>query len=240
MGDSFYSPEDQLDKERLRLTRISTDDKTDIDNATGIECRKRQRLYYEGEADTTKWIVPPAPEIPGTATSAFIANNNLEIVACSTDYVPRTEEALVSPSAEKSGSNFDADNYLSKSMGESELDVSEAVIQQIRGLAKAQNDFERRLYEHRQRIEHEHSKALRQLEARDIIGPVPKREKDELLQRHKSELDRADRRAVEKLDGMRFQQQLKLQELGVPGIYPSSNVDTMQRQQATLQRFLKP
>ncbi|KAJ2081108.1 hypothetical protein H4R24_002579 [Coemansia sp. RSA 988] len=234
MGDSFYSPEDQLNKERLRFTSTTTDSGADTDNATGIECRKRQRLYYEGETDTTKWIVPPPPEIQSTTT--FVANSNPDAVACSTDYAPHSEETLVSPPTQKSGGNLEAENCSSKGIGE--LEISEGVIQQIRGLAKAQNDFERRLYEHRQRIEHEHKRAVHQLEARDIIGPVPKREKDELLQRHRSELDRADKRAVEKLDGMRFQQQLRLQELGVSGIYPSSNVDTMQRQQATLQQLL--
>ncbi|KAJ2610623.1 hypothetical protein H4S08_003532 [Coemansia sp. RSA 1365] len=135
-------------------------------------------------------------------------------------------------------SNFTTVNYKDENISEPELNIDEGVIQQIRSLAKAQNDFERRLYEHRRRIEHEHSKALRQLEARDIIGPIPKKEKDELLNRHKIELNRADRRAVEKLDGMRFQQQLKLQELSVPGLYPTSDPDVMQKQQAILQQFL--
>ncbi|PIA19683.1 hypothetical protein COEREDRAFT_13013 [Coemansia reversa NRRL 1564] len=238
MADNFYSPEDQLDKERSRFTYTSTDSRTNVDDKTNSECRKRQRLYYEGETDTTKWTVPPAPEIPSTTTSTYTTSDNLTTVACSTDYEPHTEEMFVLPFMEKNRSNFIPDNYKGKNIGEPELNIDEVVIQQIRSLSKAQNDFERRLYEHRRRIEHEHSKALRQLEARDIIGPIPKKEKDELLQRHKIELDHADRRAVEKLDGMRFQQQLKLQELGVPGIYPSSNVDIMQKQQATLQQLL--
>ncbi|KAJ2360283.1 hypothetical protein H4S01_005801, partial [Coemansia sp. RSA 2610] len=109
----------------------------------------------------------------------------------------------------------------------------------VQNLCMAQNDFERRLYEHRQRIQHEHEKSLKQLEVREIIGPVPQREKDELLRRHLAELERADKRAIEKLDDLRFQQQLELQRLGIPDMYQTSNIKVMHQQRLTLLKILK-
>ncbi|KAJ2571419.1 hypothetical protein IW140_001599 [Coemansia sp. RSA 1813] len=108
----------------------------------------------------------------------------------------------------------------------------------VEALCAAQNDFERRLYEHRKRIQHGHSVALQHLEAREIIAPVPSHEKEAVLRQHAMELERADKRAVSKLDELRYQQQMELQKLGVPGFYPSSNPAILKLQQDALKHLL--
>ncbi|KAJ2379377.1 hypothetical protein GGI05_006606 [Coemansia sp. RSA 2603] len=188
-NSQYYSPEDQLAAERLRLSPSNADH----------DACKRQRLYYEGEPDTSKWAFPPAPEIqpsslPLTETSNRVQDTPIEPA--------QKQAAVVSP-------EFDG--------------LSIEIIQQIFNLCTAQHDFERRLFEHRKRIQHEHERALRQLDARSIVEKVDK-ERSELLREHKIALERADRRVIEKMDELRYQQQVQLHSWGVPGIYPSPSI----------------
>ncbi|KAJ1965830.1 hypothetical protein GGI12_000517 [Dipsacomyces acuminosporus] len=118
------------------------------------------------------------------------------------------------------------------------IEPSEDAIRQIIMLRDAQNDFERRLAEHRKRIVHEQEKVLRQIEAREIVCPMPRKEQDEILRQHRLELERTDKRTIEKLDELRYQQQISLQSLGVDGFYPSSSVAVMERQRSILKHLL--
>ncbi|KAJ2785837.1 hypothetical protein GGI15_001784 [Coemansia interrupta] len=189
----YYSPEDQLAAERRRLTPS---------NADQSAC-KRRRLYYEGEPDTSKWALPPAPEIRSLSSPPTSMPEGLQ------DAPP------IEPTQEQDVAAL------------TQLDsLSTEVLQQIANLCTAQHDFERRLFEHRKRIQHEHERALRQLDARSIVESVDK-ERSELLREHKYALERADRRVVEKMDELRYQQQMQLHSWGVPGIYPSPSISAL-------------
>ncbi|KAJ1892617.1 hypothetical protein LPJ66_006238 [Kickxella alabastrina] len=219
----FYSPEDQLREEQARLMRSSNPDAEAAAAAAATAdtepgSRKRPRLAYEGEPDITKWAVPPAPDIFTLETDH--TNNLTPDPAIAFAIMTVTDEPT--------------DPYQGIGPALPAMHLSSEVLHQICNLCTAQNDFERRLFEHRKRIKHEYDRAMKQIDAREIIGRVPKQEKDEALRQHRVELDRADRRAIEKMDELRYQQQIQLQSLGVPGFYPSSDVKTMQTQQAAL------
>ncbi|KAI9505232.1 hypothetical protein GGI25_002197 [Coemansia spiralis] len=234
----YYSPEDQLIEEESRLARarasVSSPAVSQDENFRIASEPKRQRLAYEGESDTSKWAVQPAPDIFATSILST--------------YAPEKRDTTRHGGAESehpshSSAEHKQPELVSYTDGQTETDMPELqlsneVVQQIISLCTAQNDFERRLYEHRKRIQHEQERALRQLEAREIIAPVPKREREGILRQHAADLERADKRAIEKLDDLRYQQQLRLQNLNVPGIYPSSDVNAMQAQQAILKRLL--
>ncbi|KAJ1827274.1 hypothetical protein LPJ56_001749 [Coemansia sp. RSA 2599] len=207
----FYSPEDQLNEENARFAPSKADQ--------GIG--KRKRLYYEGEPDTSKWAIPPPKDILTNADEDHWPN------VISTSPAPASKEEPVDAAAQEP-------NMMSAEM----LQLSAEVLQQIANLCNAQNDFERRLFEHRRRIQHEHERALKQIRAREIIGPLPEKEIEEVLRQQRLELDRADRRTVEKMDELRYQQQIQLQGLGVPGFCPSSNTNVMLKQQSMLRQIM--
>ncbi|KAJ2161226.1 hypothetical protein GGF46_001654 [Coemansia sp. RSA 552] len=229
MSSYTYSPADPEEEEPSRAYTPAVDPG---EAGSSGSAPKRQRLFYEGEPDTSKWAVPPAPDIfaskpdsTGPLPSDPVCDEPPEDSIAAADQPP--EDVY------NGGSDVSADP-------EPGLDLlSEAARRRVRDLCAAQNGFERRLYQYREQILRGHEMAMGQLEAREIIGPIPKKEKDEVLRKHRAELDRADRRAVEKLDLLRYQQQKELQELGIPGIYPSSDTEVMQRQQAILRRLLE-
>ncbi|KAJ2550558.1 hypothetical protein EV175_004020 [Coemansia sp. RSA 1933] len=216
----FYSPEDQLQEEQDRL------------KGGGGSEPKRIRLFYEGEPDTTKWAIPPPPDIFSSEQPNTTADQRH----------PLAEETEASNKHDEQPFCLfdDADDVggPGTTIPAPELHLSAEVIVRVEALCAAQNDFERRLFEHRKRLQHGHSAVLRNLEAREIIGPVPSHEKEAVLRQHSMELERADKRAVGKLDELRYQQQIELQKLGVPGFYPSSNPDILKTQQETLGRLL--
>ncbi|KAJ2726980.1 hypothetical protein GGI07_000097 [Coemansia sp. Benny D115] len=235
----FYSPEDQLQEERRRLTPSKPE--SSAGDTTGGP-QKRARLYYEGEPDTTKWAVPPPPDILAFTQSPSTPTNQpppqqpqQPQQPPSHSHPPAHHPSSPLPSL-KSTEHVAEDPPLSFDLSI----LSPEVLQQIRGLCAAQNDFERRLYDHRCRLQGEYDRAVKHLEARELLGPVTTKEKDDVLRQHRMDLDRADRRAIEKLDELRYQQQMQLQGLGVPGFYPSSNISVMQAQQTTLRRILEP
>ncbi|KAJ1644482.1 hypothetical protein LPJ64_003848 [Coemansia asiatica] len=206
----FYSPEDQLNEEKARFAPSKADQ----------DVNKRKRLYYEGEPDTTKWAVPPPKDILTNASDDY-----QPVIVASTPVLAPKEEP--------------ADSAIQEPIVAPDLlHLSSEVLQQINNLCNAQNDFERRLFEHRRRIQHEHERAMKQIRAREIIGPVPEKEMEELLRQQRLELDRADRRTVEKMDELRYQQQIQLQALGIPGFCPSSNTSVMLKQQSTLRQIM--
>ncbi|ORX74746.1 hypothetical protein DL89DRAFT_281088 [Linderina pennispora] len=173
---------------------------------------KRQRASYEGEPDTSKWAVQPAPDI-FTGTDHTIIEQP-------------SEPAPVDPAEP-------ADEFAN-------LHVSPEVLRQLQELCMAQHGFERRLWEHRQAIERENEKAMQQLLAREMVHSVSSKEKEEMARQHRLALERADRRAIEKLDDLRYRQQMMLQSMGVPEFFPSSSVDVMERQQRILHHLLNP
>ncbi|KAJ2838101.1 hypothetical protein FBU31_000996 [Coemansia sp. 'formosensis'] len=233
MNGQFYSPADQLFSEEARLAYtgvvISQTEPSaqDIGNA-----RKRQRLFYEGEPDTTKWAIPPPPDIFSNGTASISCPGDSEASIAETQ-APDVAEA---PSADQGVVQVDVEPIDTPQVTRPRL--SSEAMHQIRLLCSAQNDFERRLFEHRRGMQHEQEKVMRMIQARELVCPVPKKELDETLRQHKADLDRADRRAIEKLDELRYQQQLKLESLGVPGLYPSSSIEVMQSQQRELGRLL--
>ncbi|KAJ1853216.1 hypothetical protein H4R99_002903 [Coemansia sp. RSA 1722] len=205
----FYSPEDQLNEEKARLAPSRADQ----------DIHKRKRLFYEGEPDTTKWAIQPPKDILTGADEG----HQPDAVSIP---VPLAKEEPVDPVVQE------------PSVSAELLQLSSEVLQQVANLCSAQNDFERRLFEHRRRIQYEHEKALKQMKAREIIGPVPEKEMEELLRQQRLELDRADRRTVEKMDELRYQQQIQLQSLGIPGFCPSSNTSVMLKQRSTLRQIM--
>ncbi|KAJ2091308.1 hypothetical protein IW138_002007 [Coemansia sp. RSA 986] len=233
----FYSPEDQLLEEQSRLacakSNIHNTELQQDASSTDTE-PKRIRLSYEGEPDTTKWAIPPAPDIFSGQHST--TDNNLH----NRDHPAEGAEASSQPEDQMfasfkqtdDSSSFDTTDFAAN------LHLSTEVMNRVEALCAAQNDFERRLYEHRKRIQHGHSVALQHLEAREIIAPVPSHEKEAVLRQHAMELERADKRAVSKLDELRYQQQMELQKLGVPGFYPSSNPAILKLQQDALKHLL--
>ncbi|KAJ2059747.1 hypothetical protein GGI17_004219 [Coemansia sp. S146] len=242
MNGQFYSPADQLCNEEARLAYagvvISHNEPSTQDTGNA---RKRQRLFYEGEPDTAKWAVPPPPDIfpsdTWCAKDPTLPISGLGDSESSTTETqpPASAPALDAPSTDQSISQAaDVESNLQTARPR----LSNETMHQIRLLCSAQNDFERRLFEHRRGMQHEQEKVMRLIQAREIVCPVPKKELDETLRQHKADLERADRRAIEKLDELRYQQQLKLESLGVPGFYPSSSIEVMQGQQRELGRLL--
>ncbi|KAJ2491167.1 hypothetical protein IWW37_002518 [Coemansia sp. RSA 2050] len=240
MSGQFYSPADQLCSEESRLSYAGVvfnhSNPSTPDTGNG---HKRQRLFYEGEPDTTKWAVPPPPDIFSIDTALHLP--------CPSDIDSSAAEAK--PPVTSAATILDispADPGVSQTVDAESADASQAsrprlsneTMHQIRLLCSAQNDFERRLFEHRRGIQHEQEKIMRMIQARELVCPVPKKELDDTLRQHRADLDRADRRAIEKLDELRYQQQLKLESLGVPGFYPSSSIEVMQGQQRELRRLL--
>ncbi|KAJ2897604.1 hypothetical protein GGI21_001138 [Coemansia aciculifera] len=256
MNGQFYSPADQLSAEKARLSYTglvaSFGEPSTPDAGNG--CKKR-RLFYEGEPDTSKWAVPPPPDIFSAKDSIPLGLADSESVVSEAAQVPATTatgDNTVTATATHADNAPDAlqctDQGVSQSANIKSRDdvpsqpiqprLSNETMHQIRLLCSAQNDFERRLFEHRSGMQHEQEKVLRMIHAREIVCPMPKKELDEILRQHKADLDRADRRAIEKLDELRYQQQLKLESLGVPGFYPSSSIEVMQNQQRELWRLL--
>ncbi|KAI8320402.1 hypothetical protein GQ54DRAFT_219588 [Martensiomyces pterosporus] len=236
MSGQFFSPEDHLQLEEAKRTRALLSDSGDgCSNADHLNAAKKQRCMYEGEPDTAKWAVQPAPDIfaaePRRGTSTTLHGGS-EGQAKSAEGASSQSADHMAHGGASAVQNSDA------SEPEPDIQLSGEVMHQIRSLCIAQNDFERRLFEHRERIIHEQEKARGQIEARELICPMPKKERDAILRQHRADLERADRRAIEKLDELRYQQQLKLQSLGVDGFYPSSSVAVMQRQQSILKHLL--
>ncbi|KAJ2511193.1 hypothetical protein H4217_007503 [Coemansia sp. RSA 1939] len=266
----FYSPADQLLEEQgrmLRATEPSTqqndndidnnnDNDNDDDGATLYADRepKRIRLSYEGEPDTTKWAIPPAPDIfarPQGATTDSVAPGlhniqpvveagGIEPLRLHQPQPPAMAAAAAAAYAEDARPHvlFEHERIDNIRLLADELNLGPEVLGRIEALCAAQNDFERRLYEHRKRIQHGQAVAVRNLEAREIIAPIPAHEREAMAQQHAMELNRADKRSVGKLDELRYQQQLEIQKLGVPGFYPSSNPSVLKQQQDTLKILL--
>ncbi|KAJ2330590.1 hypothetical protein GGI00_003634 [Coemansia sp. RSA 2681] len=251
MSGQFYSPADQLCAEEARLSYtgvvVNRSEPSTPDASNGS---KRQRLFYEGEPDTSKWAIPPPPDIfsniarctkdsaplpiSGPVDSDAVVSEAVQMPATAA-LADRAPEALPVDQGESQPADVEASGASSQA---TQSRLSNETMHQIRLLCSAQNDFERRLFEHRSGMQHEQEKVLRLIHAREIVCPVPKKELDETLRQHKADLERADRRAIEKLDELRYQQQLKLESLGVPGFYPSSSIEVMQSQQKELWRLL--
>ncbi|KAJ1944957.1 hypothetical protein FBU59_002454 [Linderina macrospora] len=209
MSSQFFSPEDVLNLESAKRSTVSAPSES-IDEPA----EKRQRLNYEGEPDTSKWAVQPAPDI-----------------FSNTDCTPNAITSDPEPPAPSDDAEA-ADEFAS-------LQVPRHVLIQVQELCVAQHDFERRLWEHRQAIMRENDKGLQQMLAREMVHSVSDKEKEDVARQHRVALERADRRAIEKLDDLRYRQQMMLQNIGVPGFFPSSSVDVMERQQRILQHLLK-
>ncbi|KAJ2747099.1 hypothetical protein GGI20_000804 [Coemansia sp. BCRC 34301] len=251
MNGQFYSPADQLCAEEARLLHtglvVNYSEPRTPDTENGC---KRRRLFYEGEPDTSKWAVPPPPDIFSSSTDATLLPpgpvssepfvHEAAVAAqpppASSKHADSVSDVLATDHSVSQPADVESNDVSSQATAMSRL--SNETMQQIRLLCSAQNDFERRLFEHRNGMQHEQEKALRMIHAREIVCPVPKKELDETLRQHRADLDRADRRAIEKLDELRYQQQLKLESLGVPGFYPSSSIEVMQNQQRELRRLL--
>ncbi|KAJ2069403.1 hypothetical protein GGI03_008493 [Coemansia sp. RSA 2337] len=242
MSGQFYSPADQLFNEEVRLAYagvvISHNEQSAQDTSN---TRKRQRLFYEGEPDTTKWAVPPPPDIFSSDTWCAkdpivpISAGPSDTESTTTETQPPAPTTIDVPSTDQ---NTPQATDVESNIQTTRPRLSSETMHQIRLLCSAQNDFERRLFEHRRGMQHEQEKVMRMIQAREIVCPVPKKELDDTLRQHKADLERADRRAIEKLDELRYQQQLKLESLGVPGFYPSSSIEVMQSQQRELGRLL--
>ncbi|KAJ2748898.1 hypothetical protein H4S06_004802, partial [Coemansia sp. BCRC 34490] len=234
-------------------------DDDDDDGATLYADRepKRIRLSYEGEPDTTKWAIPPAPDIfarPQDATTGSVAtglHSDQAVVDAGgieplRQHQPQQQPPAMAATVAAAASAEDARPHVlfeheradNNRFLADELNLGPEVLGRIEALCAAQNDFERRLYEHRRRIQHGQAVAVRNLEAREIIAPIPAHEREAMARQHAMELNRADKRAVGKLDELRYQQQLEIQKLGVPGFYPSSNPSVLKQQQDTLKILL--
>ncbi|KAJ2688063.1 hypothetical protein IWW39_002481 [Coemansia spiralis] len=237
MNGKFYSPADQLCNEEARLSYAGVVfNHSDPSTPDTGNPPKRQRQFYEGEPDTTKWAVPPPPDIfPNDTTLHQPCPSNTDSNA--TEAKPPAAAPLDIPPADP-GVSQTADAEPTDASQTSSPRLSNETMHQVRLLCSAQNDFERRLFEHRRGIQHEQEKIMRVIQARELVCPVPKKELEDTLRQHRADLDRADRRAIEKLDELRYQQQLKLESLGVPGFYPSSSIEVMQGQQRELRRLL--